>query len=284
MRISQIACSVLVAGLVSASAFAQDASRAQVPGQTPAAPTAPAPEASVAKRVTVTTVLDFTSAYMFRGILQHSGGTIAQPAVDFGFNLGHGITANGGNWDSVHSTQPSGTWYESDYYGSVTFTAGKMKPGLLYTSYTSPMDGFATVEELAGVVSFDDSSRKVPFAPKVVLAFELGDGQADAGAKKGIYLELGVRPSAKLLPKLTLAIPVKVGLSAKDYYEGVDGNDTFGYFDTGAQLSVPLLSGKGGTFEVHGGVDFMWLGDNLTTINNGDGFRPIGLIGLSFVY
>ncbi|HEV7838730.1 MAG TPA: hypothetical protein VGO75_11740, partial [Gemmatimonadaceae bacterium] len=130
---------------------------------------------------------------------------------------------------------------------------------------------------------------KVPFAPKVILAFELGKdevgkGQADGGAKKGIYLELGVRPAVKLAPKLTLAIPVKTGLSMKDYYEGPTGSNRFGYFDTGAQLSVPLVSGKGGTLEMHGGVDFLWLGDNLKLLNNDDGFRPLGLLGFSFTY
>jgi hypothetical protein len=290
MRISKIACGVLVAGLVSSSALAQDT--AQATAQTSvqgAAATAPPPEAPVSKRVTVTTGVDFTSAYMFRGLLQHAGGTIAQPAVDFGIALGRGISANVGNWDSVHSTQATGNWYESDYYGSMTFTAGKLKPGVLFTSYTSPTDGFTTVHELAGVVAFDDSASKLPFAPKAILAFELGKdelgvGQADGGANKGIYLELGVRPSVKVAPKLTLAVPVKTGLSVKDYYEGPTGNNHFGYFDTGLQASVPLVSGKGGTLEAHGGVDFMWLGDNLKLLNNDDGFRPIGLLGFTFTY
>ena len=166
----------------------------------------------------------------------------------------------------------------------MNFTAGKLKPGLLYTSYTSPANSFTTVNELAGVMAVDDSKSKFPLSPKAILAFELSHGHADGGANKGIYLELGVRPSVKLAPKATLAIPVKTGLSVKDYYEGPTGSNKFGYFDTGAILSVPVAASKSGTLEVHGGVDLMWLGDNLKAFNGNDGFRPIASIGFSFVY
>jgi hypothetical protein len=279
-----------MAVLISTNVWAQTASNgaaAQPSAASPTAAAAPAPpaeEAAPAKRLTVTTGVDFTSAYLFRGIRQHSGGTIAQPYYDFGIALGRGVSANVGGWNSVHSTAPAGNWYESDVYGSVTFTAGKLKPGLLYTSYTSPADSFATVKELAGVLAVDDSANPFPLSPKIILAFELGSGSADGGADKGTYLELAVRPTVKLAPKATLAIPVKTGLSVNKYYEGPLGDNHFGYFDTGLQLSVPVVSGKSGSLEVHGGVDFMWLGDNLKLLNGDDGFKPVSLIGFTFTY
>jgi hypothetical protein len=278
---------VALAVLVSTSAWAQTPSNgpAAQPSDAPAAAAVPAQtEAAPPRRVTVTTGVDFTSADLFRGIPQHSGGTIAQPYVDLGLALAPGVTANVGGWNSVHSTAPAGNWYESDYYASVTFTAGKVKPGLLYTSYTSPADSFATVKELAGVVAFDDSASRFPLSPKVILAFELGSGSADGGADKGTYLELGVRPTVKLAPKATLAIPIKTGLGLNKYYEGPTGDNRFGFFDTGLQLSVPLVAGKGGALEVHGGFDLLWLGDNLSLINGDDGFKPVGLVGFTFTY
>jgi hypothetical protein len=278
---------VALAVLVSTSAWAQTPSNgpAAQPSDAPAAAAVPAQtEAAPPRRVTVTTGVDFTSAYLFRGIPQHSGGTIVQPYVDLGLALAPGVTANVGGWNSVHSTAPAGNWYESDYYASVTFTAGKVKPGLLYTSYTSPADSFATVKELAGVVAFDDSASRFPLSPKVILAFELGSGSADGGADKGTYLELGVRPTVKLAPKATLAIPIKTGLGLNKYYEGPTGDNRFGFFDTGLQLSVPLVAGKGGALEVHGGFDLLWLGDNLSLINGDDGFKPVGLVGFTFTY
>jgi hypothetical protein len=283
MRLSTIAVAICALGFSVSAASAQTATGGAVSSATATPAAAPAPEAAPAKNYTVTTGLDFASAYMFRGIRQHSGGTIAQPYGDIAYTT-NGVTFDVGTWNSVHSTAPAGNYYERDWFGSVTFTAGKLKPGLLYTSYTSPADSFATVHELAGTLAVDDSKSAFPLSPKIVLAFELGDGQADAGTAKGTYLELGVRPTVKLAPKLTLAIPVKTGLSVHNYYQldGVD--DHFGYFDTGLSLSAPVVSGKSGTLEVHGGFDLLWLGDHLKTINIGDGFKPVTLVGFTYSY
>ena len=285
MSIARIAWSLTLAGMISASistsAVAQDVTN----GAQPAA----APEAAPAKRVTVTTGLDFASAYFFRGIRQQSGGAIAQPYFDLGVSAPRGVSFNVGNWDSLHSKSSAGHWYESDYYASATFTAGKTKPGVLYTSYTSPADLFTTVHELAGVLAFDDSANAVPVSPKVIVAFELTDGQADAGNNKGIYLEAGIKPAVKLAPKATLLVPIKAGFSLKDYYEGVslagtDENDAFGYLDTGLQLSVPAISGSGGTLEFHGGIDVLFLGRNLKALNGDDRVKPVALIGFTYTY
>jgi hypothetical protein len=280
------ASTVLVGILISVSASAQTTTAVSGP-QAPSTTSAPAPhpaEGAPAKIYTVTTGMDYASAYLFRGIPQHSGGTIAQPYADVAFALDHGITADVGTWNSIHSTQPGGNYYERDYFGSLVFTAGKLKPGLLYTSYTSPADSFATVHELAGTLAIDDSKSAFPFNPKIVLAFELGDGEADGGLNKGTYLELGVRPTVKLAPKVTLAIPVKTGLSANHYYEGPTGDNRFGYFDTGLSLSVPVISGKSGTLEIHGGVDLIWLGDNMKLLNGGDRLKPVSLVGFTYTY
>lgn len=284
-RIRILAASVCVIASITAPALAQT-SAAPSASVSPAgaAAAAPAEAAAPAKMYTVTTGLDFTSAYLFRGILQESGGAIGQPYADIAFSLKHGITADVGTWNSIHSTADVGNWYESDYFGSVTFTAGKLKPGLLFTSYTSPADRFSTVQELAGTLVVDDSKSAFPLAPKIVLAFEVGDGQADGGDNKGTYLELGVKPGIKLAPKATLYVPVKTGLSVNHYYEGPAGDNTFGYFDLGAQLSVPVVSGKGGALEVHGGIDFMWFGENMKLLNSGDNFKPVSLLGLTFTY
>jgi hypothetical protein len=278
-----VAATVCLMASISAPAIAQSTNASATPTAAPAA--APAPEASApAKIYTVTTGLDFASAYLFRGILQESGGAIGQPYADVAFAMKHGITADFGTWNSIHSTANVGNWYESDYFASVTFTAGKLKPGLLYTSYTSPADRFSTVQELAGTLAVDDSKSPFPLSPKIVLAFELGDGEADAGQNKGTYLELGIKPALKLAPKATLYIPVKTGLSVNHYYEGPTGDNAFGYFDLGGQLSVPLAAGKGGALEAHGGLDLMWLGDNMKALNSGDSFKPVFLIGMTFTY
>ena len=281
---------VLLAGLVATAAQAQSAGGGE-PALPAAESAAPAPGG---KRLTITTGADLPTAYMFRGILQEDRGVIFQPPVDLGIALYQGsgaltgISANVGTWGSVHSG-PSGSelhansLYETDYYGSVTFAFGRFKPGALFTSYTSPGDAFSTVNELAAVMAFDDSASRFPLAPKAVIAFELS-GQADGGESKGTYLELGIRPGVKLAPALSIGFPVKFGLSLADYYEGPAGSDTFGYADAGAIASVPLPATGKATWEVHGGVDFLWLGDNLTSLNGGDGFKPVGTVGFTVSY
>ena len=302
------AAGLLAAGLLiftGTTALAQDATNSggQTTGSgttaTPAAAAQPAP-APAPKPVTLTVGMDFPTAYMFRGIFQEDQGFIGQPFVDVGVAAYSGegavksVTINGGIWNSIHSG-PSGSdnpdrgaWYEADYYASATFQIGKMKPGVLYTAYTSPNDAFNTVHELAAVVAFDDSGSTLPLNPKAILAFEL-DGQADGGSSKGTYLELGVRPVLPLgahpTYPLTLAIPAKLGLSLNDYYEGANGSDGFGYFDLGGILSVPLafMNGKT-TWEIHGGVDILWLGENMKALNGGDGVKAVGVIGFSMIY
>jgi len=283
----RIACTALMATLISTistSARAQDATTPVATAQ--AQPAAPEPET---KRFTATGGVDFMTAYVFRGIYQEDSGTIMPPYIDLGIALGKGVSLNVGNWNSIHSG-PSGhsgkgnAWYEADYYGSVTFTAGKLKPGVLFTSYTSPNDAFGTVHELAGVLAYDDSGSAFPLSPKVIVGTEL-KGQADGGEGRGTYLELGIRPAVKAAPALTFYLPVKVGMSLHDYYEGPTGSNRFGYFDTGVIASVPIgfLSGTG-SWEAHAGVDFLWFGDNMKLLNSGDGFKPVGVFGVSFTY
>ena len=309
----RITCALAVGLFVATSnaALAQESAQGP-PSAPPAAATAtpaaaqPSAEEPAPKRVTVTAGVDFVSAYLFRGIFQEDSGAIVPPFADVGVSLYQGegalksVTVNGGVWNSLHSG-PSGSgtphrsaWYEADYYGAVTFTVGKWKPGALFTSYTSPNDVFGTVHELAGVLAYDDSGSAFPLNPKATLAFEL-HGQADGGGglpgggSRGTYLELGVRPVVTLVDAnrypLTLAIPAKLGLSLRDYYEGPAGSHRFGFFDLGAVASVPLAFMNGrSTWEVHGGLDILWLGDNLKLLNRTDGVKPVGVFGLSVTY
>ncbi len=269
----------------------------------------PSADEPAPKRVTLAAGIDFANAYLFRGIFQEDSGVVVPPFVDVGVSLYQGegalesVTANGGIWNSLHSgpsgsgTDGRGPWYEADYYGSVTFKIGNWKPGALYTSYTSPNDFFGTVHEVAGVLAYDDSASAFPLNPKAIVAFEVHgetlesgrQASADGGEKKGTYLELGARPSVLLVDHgrypLTLAVPVKIGLSLKDYYEGPTGSNRFGFFDLGGIASVPLafLNGKS-TWEAHGGVDILWLGDNNRLLNGGDRVKPIFVMGLSVTY
>jgi hypothetical protein len=185
-------------------------------------------------------------------------------------------------------------WYESDFYTKVGWTMFEdFSAGIIYTAYMSPNDFFSTTQELALGLGFNDSKLLGPFAlnPSLLLAFEV-KGQADAGDHKGIYLQLGLAPSytfnAESKYPLTLSIPLILGLSLDDYYEFGTGSDsTFGYFQGGVGLAVPLafLPASFGSWQIKTGVNVLHLNGNLRDVNKGrDSTEIIGTVGIAFTY
>jgi hypothetical protein len=256
--------------------------------------------------VVVTGGLDLVNQYNFRGIRQNTEGVSIWPYVDFGFTPYRSdgalktVGVNLGTWNAFNSQideftnldseTTSNKWYESDLYGTVAFGLGTTSLGVTYTSYTSPANLFAHVKELAVKLSYDDSGRlgRGSLRPYGLIAFELDDsGQADAGDSKGTYVELGVAPGFTG-GRASVAVPIKVGLSASDYYEFGTGEDSgFGYFSIGGLVTVPM----GAHANVHGGVELQVFGDNLKTYNSfgDDDADPsssavIGSIGIGFAF
>jgi hypothetical protein len=248
---------------------------------------------AAAQDVAVTGGVDFSNRYNFRGIRQNGGEVVIWPFADVGVPvfMGDGglksVTINVGTWNSFHSELPDNKWYEADLYGTVGFGFGTTSLGITYTSYMSPGDYWHNVQEIAFKLSFDDTAAlgKGALKPYALVAFELGDGQADGGTDKGTYVELGVAPGVSAT-KASVAFPVKVGLSAKDYYEFGSGNDSkFGYFSVGGIVTVPVNS----NWNVHGGVELQVFGDNLRAYNGfGDSgdrrYTGIASIGIGFSY
>lgn len=265
-----------------------------------------APAAAQGTKVAFTGGVDFSNRYNFRGIRQNSGEVVIWPFADVGVPVFSGdgslksVTINVGTWNSFHSElsdyidrdgEPSSNkWYESDLYGTLGLGFGTTTLGFTYTSYMSPANLFHNVQELAVKVSFDDSSKlgKGALKPYGLVAFELGDGQADGGLsdEKGVYVELGVAPGYTG-SKASVAFPIKVGLSAKDYYKFPSSleDGKFGYFSVAGIATVPINS----NWNVHGGLELQVFGDNLRDYNGfGDNFdrkyAPIASIGIGFSY
>jgi hypothetical protein len=249
--------------------------------------------------ISITGAMDFTNAYYFRGIPQDESGVIMWPYFDLGLALYSGdgglksVGVNIGTWNSLHtgdfgSDGPTEKlWYESDFYATLGLGfGGGTSLGVTYTAYTSPNGLFSTVKEIAFKFSLDDSGYlgKAAVKPYLLLARELDSdgGQADGGRELGTYLELGVAPGYAI-PRATFTLPVKVGLSVSDYYEGVDGDETFGYFSIAGQVAVPFTSAptKFGSWNLHGGVEYLRLGDRNQSLGENN---VIGTIGIGFSY
>jgi hypothetical protein len=251
---------------------------------------------------------DVLNAYHFRGIPQDEGnfGSVMWPYADLGIALFSGdgglksLGVNVGTWNSLHTggtglDGPTGElWYESDFYATLGLGfGGGTSLGVTYTAYTSPNDMFPTVKEIAFKFAVDDSGYLGGAAvkPYVLIAREFGldeaevargRGQADAGIAFGTYMELGIAPGFSS-SRATIAVPVKVGLSLDDYYEGADGDETFGFFSLAGVVTVPFTSEptRFGSWTVHGGVEYLRLGDR----NQGFGENQvIGSIGIGFSY
>jgi hypothetical protein len=96
---------------------------------------------------------------------------------------------------------------------------------------------------------------------------------------------LGVGPNWSFgAGNATFAIPIKVGLSLKDFYEGQAGDEKFGFVDAGVLVTVPLtaMSGKLGRWSIHGGVDFLALGKTTKAFNKGDANQLIVMGGVGW--
>jgi hypothetical protein len=278
----------MMLGLSGSPAWAQDASTDPNPGA-----------------LTVTGNIDFLNQYMFRGIRQNSTGMAIWPSFDLGVAAYSGegglksVGVNFGTWNSLHTGDtgqdgPSGKlWYESDFYASLGFGfGGGAAFTTTYTAYTSPNSSFSTVKEIMFKLGVDDSGKlgKAAVKPYVIYAFEfdtdVATGQADGGANAGKYLEFGISPGYAG-SKASIAIPLKVGLSAGDYYEHpVTGNDeTFGYFSIAGIVTVPLGgTTKYGGWNVHFGAEYQKLGETTKYFNGDESSQFIGSVGFGFSY
>lgn len=246
---------------------------------------------------------DVTNAYMFRGLRQDDTRIIMFPFVEASVDVhddDDGLTDVAllvGSWNSLNTGAtgtmgPSGKmWYESRFYSGAAFT---FSPGVTvagtYTAYPSPNNSFTTVKELGFRVSGDDRFTPGGFAlrPHALVAFEMdtepGIGQADGGEEAGTYLEVGIAPGIND-PGFALSIPIKLGISLDDYYElgGVDRS--FGFLSLGAVASVPIGRATSyGAWNVHGGLEFLSLGDTPEAFNAGDQSKLIGFVGVGFTY
>jgi hypothetical protein len=253
--------------------------------------------------LTFTGGLDFPSTYYFRGIRQEVDPALTLwPYGDLGIALASGdggiksVGVNIGVWNSLH-TGSSGSdspvnrnHYEEDFYATLALGfGGGVTLGTTYTAYTSPISFFDTVNELSFKVS-----KAHMLNPYGLLAIELdSEGQADVGANKGTYLELGVAPSWALGGNgVTLGIPVKVGMSVSDYYELPNGGPDrrFGFLDIGGLVTVPLgTPGRFGSWNVHGGANVLIFGDtteayNVNSSGDSKGSQVIGLFGIGVSY
>ena len=234
--------------------------------------------------VSLSSGVDIVNQYYFRGIVQETGGFIAQPFLDGSIGFGAAsITA--GTWSSLHSRGDEGfagaptSFYETDFYAGIGGAAGPVGLDVTYTAYMSPRGSWGTVKELALGFSLDNVA-----APYATVAFEVsGNAAGDSG---GTYFELGIEPSAPLDGPVSLSFPVAIGMSPSNYYNPGGVNHAFGFFSAGASIGIPLnVPEEYGSWELGLGVNALVFGEGLKQINGDDsGAKIIALFGLGLGY
>jgi hypothetical protein len=241
--------------------------------------------------LTVSASFDAASGYMLRGVNQDDTGVIMWPAVELGAVVRQGgstgagrMTVSLGTWNSLN-TGASGLdglgklWYQSDFYATLGVGVGSgLKVTAGYVTRTSPNNAFPSMTELA----FTVSAPVHWVGPYALVAVEL-QGQLDGGRNQGRYLELGARPTFGR--GVTVAVPARVGLSLGDYYEGLRGDERFGFFSIGGVATVPLGGGPfgGGRWSLHGGAEYVRPGDRNELVL-GNEHTVIASGGLGFVF
>jgi hypothetical protein len=263
---------------------------AGAPGSAAAQGSVPPANAGAVK---LTAGVDVPSLYYFRGIRQETDPRVTLwPYGDVGITLASAanglksVAVNLGVWNSLHTGssglkgQSKQLHYEEDFYSTLTLGFSAAAVSAKYIAYTSPNQSYTTDKE----VDFQLTGTQ-KYAPYGLVAFELGKGEADGGKKKGTYLELGAAPNWPL-GTATFSVPVVVGLSLKNYYEGANGDRKFGYLDVGGMITVPFSSAQSryGSWNVHGRADYMRFGNTTKAFNKGkaSGYWVMGGIGLSY--
>ena len=236
--------------------------------------------------VSVGAGIDFVSDYYFRGIVQETGGVVAQPWLEAGIAVNENFSFTAGTWNSLHSVQADGatvpSWYESDFYAGIGFGADAVGFDITYTKYMSPRGSWGSVKELAFGFSYD--TMLAPYAT-VAVEFDSGGG-ADGGSNDGTYIELGIEPGTALGSSASISFPIAVGMSGSNYYESTSGG-SFGYATVGASIGVPLsaIPSEYGAWDFAIGISALMLGDSLQSINGStDSVVPLFSVGLSLGY
>jgi len=251
----------------------------------------------------------FTTAYIFRGILNVRDGLIWQPSLEAALNLFESedgvvrsVDAGIGTWLSVQSVSALGIpssdgLFEADFYPSLSLSwAGGVTSSLTYYFYTG--DDFVTVEEIAVDLSYDDSDLLGAFSlsPTATFAFETHNSSLVSSLfnGKGGVLVLGVSPGYTFNEdgdwSVALSFPINLALSLYDYYRGevngVPQDDTFGYASMALHATVPIscIPPRFGAWSVTNGFDIYFLDDVLEDINQDDGVYPVWTSSISMEY
>lgn len=243
--------------------------------------------------------VDITTAYFFRGYRQEDDGFISQPWFEVGAVLiepgeegDFQLDLVAGTWNSFHSEQTGAlggsvdSWYENDVYAGLNLTTGQLSFGLGYTIYQYPNSTFNTVHEVGLTASYtpqDETVAAILGSPSVGIYFEVDNSNVNDDPASFVQLAAGPTHALDESGDTNISVPVELGLSLSDYYEG-DSDETFGYLSVGAGFDHTVHLERAGDLTFTAGVTLLFLGDTTEAVNNGDDVEVVASIGVSLAY
>lgn len=241
--------------------------------------------------------LDWVSQYLFRGYLEEDDGAIVQPWGEVSLDVlergDWSVSVFGGAWASLHGRTDSAesrsdlpNFYELDLYGGVGLYRQNAGIEAEYIAYLSPSGAFDDSAEVVFTLLYDDSEEPlldgVSLNPRATLAFEVGGPAYDA-VDRGVYLELGLTPTLVLEGEreIEIGFPLRLGLSASEYYQDEDGNDRgFGFSSVGCVAGIPIRATESLRLVV--GEEVFFLGTNTAAFNEGGDIEVVLRVGLAY--
>ena len=201
---------------------------------------------------------------------------------------------------------------EMNVYGGIGATILDRWEVQLYPRQRIRTDGVtpALTQDVHSVelrIAFDDSTPAYQWSlqPHVMVLLEY-EGTSDRvrapGTRTSTYLELGMAPEMELFrlgPRtpVLLQLPMRIGLSLDDYYQDPRNgdDDVFGFFEFGADLSIPVLAvttddgSRAFNFRIITGIHVLIAGDSLQQINiagggTGNDVEVFGFLGAAMDY
>lgn len=240
--------------------------------------------------------IDWTTAYYFRGYKVENRGFIVQPYGAAHLNLSGedaavSVAPYVSTWNSFHSKTGDASdyqiWNECDVTAGVDLGFGNWNLNLGYNLYLYPNASSRQTDEVAVVLSYDDSELLKAVCPNLPISLNPHVGYYkethDRNGGEDAYLEFGLEPRyAPENSPWSFGVPIVVGTSLDGFYTGSDGhNALFGFVSFGFKAGYQLnehLSLNASVF-----YQRLWA-ESVVAANDGAHDVVIGTVGLGFEF
>jgi hypothetical protein len=226
------------------------------------------------------------TAYFFRGYSILDAGYIVQPEATVSLPMfeweKYSLSPYVGVWNNISEAKGDDSsvwshWTEFDTTVGFEVERGGWSLDVQWNYYTSPSDFFDSSHELGATLAFSGNVAGLRVNPHAAVFREFQD---ETDGDENTYLEVGLEPVFQPSERLSLTVPLTLGMSLDGYYTDRRGrNESLGYASIGARPAYRL----GEHWSVYAGVEYLHLfADSARAANGDEDGKVVGVIGVSF--